>query len=61
LPDSKVAAPQFVDTNSDNAIDYPYASYDFNGSWTTITLGHDSAGDLADDGLYKYTYDAWNP
>jgi YD repeat-containing protein len=25
-----------------------------------VTLGYDAAGNLTDDGLYKYTYDAWN-
>ena len=57
-----------IDNNSDGDIDdsgdYIYANYDFNDNggvtWQTLTLAHDDNGNLIDDGLFKYSYDAWN-
>ena len=46
------------DTNSDNAIDNYIVDEAF-GS-TSVTVTHDSAGNLTYDGTYRYTYDPWN-
>ena len=55
------------DVNADGSLgsgDYIYANYDFNDAggvtWQTLTLAHDDNGNLTDDGLFKYSYDAWN-
>ena len=51
--------------SSPDAGDYVYAAYDFDDPpssvWEQLTLTHDAAGNLVDDGLLKYTYDPWNP
>lgn len=52
-------------TNPDPG-DYLYARYTFDdpgggATWQTIAYTHDANGNLTGDGLYKYTYDAWNP
>ena len=53
----------------DDAGDYVYADYEFDapaggGAASRsfrLTLTHDDNGNLIDDGLFKYTYDPWNP
>ena len=34
--------------------------YNDNFSSTSVTVSHDYAGNLIDDGMFRYVYDAWN-
>jgi YD repeat-containing protein len=58
-----------IDNNADGDVDdagtdYVYADYNFNdpqgSTWQKLTLSHDDDGNLTNDGLFKYQYDAWN-
>ena len=47
-----------ADDDADDGGDYVFANYDF--ASTTLSLSYDDNGNLTDDGLRKYVYDAWN-
>jgi RHS repeat-associated protein len=52
----------FYDANANNAYDSDTDNLVVNETFsgTAITPTHDDAGNLTNDGTYKYTYDAWN-
>ncbi|MGH8674170.1 MAG: hypothetical protein ACREVG_07665, partial [Burkholderiales bacterium] len=37
-----------------------YCRFDETFGSTSVTVSHDHAGNLVDDGSYRYVYDAWN-
>ena len=46
------------DTNADDAIDDTQVSDNFDSN--SFNLAYDNNGNLTDDGVYLYVYDAWN-
>ena len=56
--DLKIGYDVNDDDDIDDAGDNIVVDEDFGG--TSCTVSHDHAGNLVDDGVYRYTYDAWN-
>ncbi len=49
-----------IDANTNGAIDAGEVQIDDDFANTDVTLVYDDNGNLTDDGIFKYVYDAWN-